>query len=66
MEENLMTIEEFNSQVARWASHIQSSARSTVAPATHGTGNLAMRINRFIDKNDRDEQFRGAAYKVAF
>lgn len=57
-----MTVEEFNLQVNKWSLQISLAARATLRRSTHGTGNLAYRVARFVDKNSSNEP----AYKVKF
>ncbi len=60
--DGLMTVEEFNLQVNKWSLQISLAAKNTLRGATHGSGNLANRVSRFVDKNSNE----APAYKVKF
>ncbi|MBR2155047.1 MAG: hypothetical protein IJ901_10610 [Bacteroidaceae bacterium] len=61
-EERLMTVDEFNVQVNKWALRVAQRSRQKLRSETHGSGRLANWLSRFVD---RDRQ-RQAAYKVKF
>ncbi len=57
----LMTVEEFNNRVSKWAMTVRQQARATLAQ-TKGSGRLAMLIDKFTDKlSDHDP-----VYKIKF
>lgn len=60
--DGLMTVEEFNLQVNKWSLQIALAAKATLRDKTHGTGNLANYVTRFVDKTSNDSP----AYKVKF
>lgn len=61
-DEKLLTVEEFNNQVTKWALVIKAKSRKTLASHTRGSGRLARHIDKFVDKlSDHDP-----AYKVKF
>lgn len=61
-EEKLLSVEEFNNQVTKWALVIKSKSRRTLASNTRSSGRLATNIDKFVDKlSDHDP-----AYKVKF
>jgi hypothetical protein len=60
--DGLMTVEEFNLQVNKWSLQITLAAKATLRDKTHGTGNLANYVTRFVDKTSNDSP----AYKVKF
>lgn len=61
-EEQLMTVEEFNNKVSKWALVVKSKAKRTLADKTHATGRLALNIEKFTDKlSDHDP-----VYKIKF
>lgn len=58
----LITVQEFNLQVAKWSMKVRGAARSTLTSQTHGSGVLATRLARFVDSMGTDQP----AYKVKF
>lgn len=60
--DGLMTVEEFNMAVSRWAVYVAMHSRQTLDASTHGTGNLSKFLTHFIDKKQDDN----ASYKVKF
>ena len=48
-EPKLMTVQEFNAQVLRWAEQVRSRARMTLRGGTHGSGHLADKLQEFVD-----------------
>lgn len=60
--DGLMTVEDFNLQVNKWSLQVALAARGTLRSSTHGTGNLANFLQRFVDKAASD----APAYKVKF
>ena len=60
--DGLMTVEEFNLQVNKWASKIAMQSRQTLRTSTRGSGTLANSLMRFVDKRSTQEP----AYKVKF
>ena len=61
-EEPLLTVEEFNNKVTKWALVVKSKAKRTLSGQTHASGHLALNIDKFVDKlSDHDP-----AYKVKF
>lgn len=60
--DGLMTVEEFNLQVNKWSLQIALAAKATLRDKTHGIGNLANYVTRFVDKTSNDSP----AYKVKF
>ena len=60
-EGHLMTVEEFNQTVTKWALKIRSKSRSSLSQ-THASGKLAINIAQFVDKEASDKP----AYKVKF
>lgn len=60
--DGLMTVEEFNLQVNKWSLQVALAAKATLRDKTHGTGNLANYVTRFVDKTSNDSP----AYKVKF
>ena len=61
-EENLLTVEQFNNRVTKWALVIKTKAKRTLSEKTNSTGRLALNIDKFVDKlSDHDP-----AYKVKF
>lgn len=61
-EEQLMTVEEFNNKVSKWALVVKNQAKRTLAEKTHASGRLALNIDKFTDKlSDHDP-----VYKVKF
>lgn len=60
--DGLMTVEDFNLQVNKWAVDVAMRSRQTLKDSTHGTGNLARFLVHFMDKRQDD----GVAYKVKF
>ena len=60
--ERLMTVSEFNGQVNEWALQVVRAARQTLQSETHGSGQLANWLSKYVDrKKDGD-----AVYKVKF
>lgn len=60
-ENRLMTVEEFNQAVTKWALKIRAQSRGSLSK-THASGKLAINIDQFVDKlSDHDP-----AYKVKF
>lgn len=62
MADNLMTVEQFNEEVRRWAVRVRSFSAADVATGSEGTGNLAIRLSEYVDPKEQNK----AAYKVAF
>lgn len=60
--DGLMTVEEFNRAVNKWASKISLRSRQTLRTSTHGSGTLANSLMRYVDSLSADKP----AYKVAF
>lgn len=61
-EDKLLTVEQFNNQVTKWALVIKTKAKRTLSEKTNSTGRLALNIDKFVDKlSDHDP-----AYKVKF
>lgn len=60
--DNLMTVQEFNLQVTKWAMKVRRAAKQTLATQTHSSGQLAFHLAQFIDKLGSQEP----AYKVKF
>lgn len=60
-EEHLMTVEEFNQAITKWALKIRAQSRSSLRQ-THASGQLAININQFVDKESPDKP----AYKIKF
>lgn len=60
--DNLMTVQEFNSAINRWALKIQSKAQSTLGTNTHSKGALSGSLQRFVDRFSEKDP----AYKVAY
>ena len=60
--DGLMTVEEFNMAVSKWAVYVAMYSRQTLNASTHGTGNLSKFLTHFIDKKQEDN----ASYKVKF
>lgn len=61
-DQKLMSVQEFNLQVTKWAMKVRASSRSTLRSHTHGRGILASRLDQFVDKMGQDTP----AYKVKF
>lgn len=67
MDDDLMTVQQFNNAVAKWAMKIRRDARATLSAGTHSSGNLAAWLSQYVDKaTDGGKYIPGAAYKVAF
>ena len=60
--DNLMTVQEFNLQVTKWAMKVRRAAKQTLATQTHSSGQLAFHLAQFIDKLSSQDP----AYKVKF
>ena len=60
-DEQLMTIDEFNRLVSKWAMKIRAQARGSLA-STKGKGKLRITLAQFVDKLSNAEP----AYKVKF
>lgn len=60
-EDHLMTVDEFNQAVTKWALKIRAQSRSSLSK-THASGQLAININQFVDKESSDKP----AYKIKF
>lgn len=60
-EEHLMTVDEFNQAVTKWALRIRAQSRSSLSK-THASGQLAINIDQFVDKESSDKP----AYKIKF
>ena len=60
-DEHLMSVDEFNRLVSKWAMKIRSQARGTLA-STKGKGKLRIGLAQFVDKLSSTEP----AYKVKF
>lgn len=61
-DEKLMTVEEFNNRVTKWALVIKQKSKHTLSSNTESSGRLALNIDKFVDKlSDHDP-----AYKVKF
>lgn len=61
-EDKLMTVEEFNNRVTKWALVIKQKSKRTLSSNTNSSGRLALNIDKFVDKlSDHDP-----AYKVKF
>lgn len=61
-EESLLTVEQFNNKVTKWALLVKSRAKRTLSEQTNASGRLALNIDKFVDKlSDHDP-----AYKVKF
>lgn len=60
-DEHLMTVEEFNQTVTKWALKVRSKSRGSLSQ-THASGKLAINIAQFVDKEASDKP----AYKVKF
>ncbi len=61
-DEKLMTVQEFNLQVTKWAMKVRAEARATLGQNTHASGRLATMLSQFVDKMGADEP----AYKIKF
>lgn len=57
----LMTVDEFNQKVTKWAMNIRSQSRSTLSQ-TKGFGKLRVMLAQFVDKLSADSP----VYKVRF
>ena len=60
-DEHLMSVDEFNRLVSKWAMNIRSKARGTLA-STKGKGKLRISLVQFVDKLSNADP----AYKVKF
>lgn len=72
-DEKLMTVQEFNAQVLRWAEQVRSRARMTLRGGTHGSGHLADKLQEFVDTAKHltaslsgEQTNDAAAYRIAF
>ena len=60
--DKLLTVQEFNNLVTKWAMRVRARSRATLSSGTHGTGQLATTLGQFVDKKSPTD----AAYKVKF
>lgn len=60
--DNLMTVQEFNLQVTKWAMKVRRAAKQTLSTQTHSSGMLGLRLAQFIDKISSQDP----AYKIKF
>lgn len=60
-EEHLMTVEEFNQAITKWALKVRAQSRSSLKQ-TRASGKLAINIGQFVDKESSDKP----AYKIKF
>lgn len=60
-DDNLMTVEQFNNAVTKWALVVKTKSRGSLAE-THGSGFLSAHIANFVDSLSQDSP----AYKVKF
>ncbi|MGL4852906.1 MAG: hypothetical protein ACRC3Z_09740 [Phocaeicola sp.] len=60
-DEKLLTVEEFNNQVTKWAMNIRQQARGTLS-RTRGKGNLRVNLTPYVDKLSGESP----AYKIKF
>lgn len=61
-ENDLMTVQQFNNAVTKWALIIKERSKKTLHSNTHASGQLALNLDKFVDKDEKTE----AAYKIKF